>query len=100
MPPKRGKGIPKHLLEGRQRRIRKDGHLVYTKELKYDHGPLWAAEFGPPDHNGHRHLIQWMAFDPRYGPETQEQIDYFTDRGVDTSEWKVGERCKAKVTLV
>lgn len=100
MPPRRGKGIPRGLMEGRQRRIRKDGHLVYTTEYKYDPGPRFACEVQEPDENGHRQITHWMAFDPKYGPESQAQIDWFTDRGVDTSEWKVGESCKSKVTLV
>lgn len=60
----------------------------HHQPLEEDISPLFACEIK----NGI--ILTWMSFDPKYGPGSQTQIDWFTHQGYDTSEWKVGEPIK------
>jgi hypothetical protein len=53
----------------------------YIKPAEFDPNPLYAEKPG--------------AFDPRYGPDTQEQIDWHLRRGTPGAEgWEVGQPAK------
>lgn len=65
-----------------QKQIRKNGKLVWVNVAEFDPNPMFC-----PDRAG------W--FDPRYGPDTQEQIDYHVERGTPGADtWEVGEPAK------
>ena len=57
----------------------------YAQPLDFDPSPLYAVDLvdGVFEH--------WMAFDPRYGPENKEQIEWHVDHKTPGAElWEVG----------
>jgi hypothetical protein len=72
-----------------RKRIRQNGKLVWITPFEFDPSPLCAVEVRPDgtlDHSG--------AFDPRYGPSSEAQIEYHEQLGqLDTTEWEVGQPC-------
>jgi hypothetical protein len=79
-------------LADRERRII-DGKVVYVDTGSGDArtNPLYACEVGPPDEDGHRPVLNWMAFDPKYGPESVAQIEWHVAHGTPGAElWEVG----------
>lgn len=42
-------------------------------------------------------ILHWMAFDMRYGPENQAQIDWHLNNGTPgASRWEIGKPCKLR----
>lgn len=78
-------------------RIRKDGKLVYVTEAEYDHDPMLAVAVEYVEGPGGQKLgvVQnWMAFDPRYGPENEQQIEWHVAHGTPGAEkFEVGVPC-------
>jgi hypothetical protein len=79
-----------------RRAIRKDGKLVYTEATTFDPSPYYACEVTEvKDSDGNvlgKAVLNWMAFDPKYGPDDQEQIDWHIAHGTPgAAKWKVGE---------
>jgi hypothetical protein len=66
---------------------------VPVKPLDYDPDPLFAVDLIPgPD--GITYVNHGVAFDCRYGPESQEQIDWHIKNGTPNAErWEVGVPC-------
>ncbi len=63
----------------------------YTEPLKYDPNPLYASET-VYDSEGNGQVLHWMAFDPRYGPSSDSQIEWHIKRGTPGAElWEVGQ---------
>jgi len=63
----------------------RNGHVV--EELDYDPSPEFALDIDPQTGE----VKHWMSFDPRTGPESEAQINYFAAReypGAD--KWEVG----------
>lgn len=67
---------------------KKNNQVVKTWE--YDSDPAVALDVNPDTG-----VVQsWMAFDPKYGPETQEQIDWHVKRGTPgANTWDIGVPC-------
>lgn len=62
-----------------------------VKPWDFDPNPMYACDVDPE--TGEVHV--WMAFDPRYGPESQEQIDWHIKRQTPGSDtWEVGVPCE------
>jgi hypothetical protein len=58
----------------------------YRKPLEFDPSPLYAVERQADGTFSH-----WMAFDPKYGPASQAQIDWHIEHGTPGAEdWEVG----------
>lgn len=76
-------------------RIRKDGKLVYVSPADLDPDPILACEVEWRDlPSGSRIGVvhNWMAFDCRYGPDEQAQIDWHVKHGTRGAEsWEVGQ---------
>jgi hypothetical protein len=57
------------------------------KALEYDPSPEFAVEIRSDGTVSH-----FMAFDHRYGPESQDQIDFFKRRNYPGADkWEVGK---------
>lgn len=76
---------------------KRDGKLVYVDDDAGDAltNPEYACETTTVrDADGNvlgQAVLNWMAFQKRYGPETQEQIDWHIAHGTPGAEkWKVG----------
>lgn len=68
------------------------------QELEFDPSPEYALEIREDGSVAH-----FMSFDVRYGPESDDQIEYFKRRGYPGSDkWEVGKPVKeapAKLAL-
>lgn len=63
----------------------KKGTPIY--ELEQDPSPEYAVLVDPATGFVHH----WIAFDPRYGPESEKQIEWWRDHGYPGAEdWEVG----------
>lgn len=73
-----------------RQRIRKDGKTVYvdTGEGDARTNPEYSCDVEYVEVGGQRiGIVQnWMAFDPRYGPENQQQIDWHIAHGTPRAE--------------
>ena len=62
-----------------RQKVRKNGRMVWVEVAEYDPNPLYCPENS-------------AAFDPRYGPATEEQIEWHRKRGCPGAEtWEVGQ---------
>ena len=61
--------------------------------FKYDPNPLYACEVVPHPLDPEVGVVKtWMAFDPRYGPESERQIEWHRRAGTPgASSWEVGK---------
>lgn len=58
--------------------------------FKHDPSPEFACEVTKDGR-----IRSWMAFDPRYGPENEEQIEWHRRKGTPGAQnFKVGVPCK------
>lgn len=69
-----------------------------AKAVPADPNPLYACAvvYAPDDKDkkGVAVVKSWMAFDPRYGPETQEQLDWHIANEIPgANQWEVGKAC-------
>lgn len=61
-----------------------------SPELQYDPSPEYAVEVRSDGAVSH-----FMSFDPRYGPESDDQIAYFQRRNYPGSDsWEIGKSIK------
>lgn len=73
----------------KQRRPMREG------ELEFDPSPEWACVLVKDEGTGLGRVSSWVAFDPRYGPETEAQIEYWQRRGYPGADtWEVGKKVK------
>lgn len=63
--------------------------------FKFDPNPLYACQVVYDEETGIGMILDWMAFDPKYGPESQAQIDWHIAHDhPNASEWEVGKPAK------
>jgi hypothetical protein len=66
--------------------------LKQDPQFQFDPSPLFALEVTAEGRVRH-----WMAFDPAYGPESQDQIDWHVRAGTEGAQrWEVGQPVKVK----
>ena len=64
------------------KRIRSGGRVKYVQPAEFDPNPLYCPDLR-------------MAFDPKYGPVTEAQIEYHRKRKTPgAEEWEVGQPAK------
>lgn len=63
----------------------------YVEPLKADPNPVYACQVVRTT-DGEGQVLHWMAFDPRYGPSSESQIDWHVKHGTPGAElWEVGQ---------
>lgn len=64
------------------------------KRAVYDPNPIYAVDILKDEETGHGRVLTWMSFDPKYGPETEEQISWHQRHDTPGSDtWEVGIPC-------
>lgn len=66
------------------------------KAVDVDFNPLYASAVVYTGEPGKSVGVikSWMAFDPKYGPDSQEQIDWHIANSTPGAEqWEVGKPC-------
>lgn len=62
------------------------------KKVRFDYNPIYASAIVMDEETGHGFVSNWMAFDPKYGPESEKQIEWHRDHGTPGAEkWEVGK---------
>jgi hypothetical protein len=74
-------------------RIKVGGRWV--EPIAFDPNPLYACHIERglvPSNPGIGVVHSWMAFDPRYGPENEDQIEWHINHGTPGAEtWEIGK---------
>lgn len=76
-----------------RQRIRKNGRYAYVDTDAGDAhtNPLYSCEVLGKPGDEVRLVATWMAFDPKYGPESDKQIEWHVAHGTPGAEtWEVG----------
>jgi hypothetical protein len=80
-----------------RQRIKQDGKYVYVDTDTGDAttNPYFSCETTEvKDQDGNvlgKAVLNWMAFDPKYGPENEQQIEWHVAHGTPGAEkWEVG----------
>ena len=62
------------------------------KKARFDYNPIYAADVVTDEETGVGVISNWMAFDPKYGPESERQIEWHKEHGTPGAEkWEVGK---------
>lgn len=77
-------------------RVKVGGKWVEPLEFNPDPELACEVEYGlVPGYPKVGVIHSWMAFDARYGPEHQRQIDWHIENGTEGAEtWEVGKPAK------
>jgi hypothetical protein len=74
-------------------KVKQDGKMVWVDPDEGDArtNPMFSCEVLGKKGDEHRPVVNWMAFDPRYGPDTEAQIAWHIAHGTPGAEtWEVG----------
>ncbi len=71
-------------------RVPKRRYARIGEPFKFDGSPEFACQV-----TSEGRVLSWMAFDPRYGPESESQIEWHRKSGTPGADrWEVGKPCK------
>lgn len=64
------------------------------KEARFDPNPIFACRVVYDEETKIGHIVHDVAFDPKYGPDSQHQIDWHREMETPGAEtWEVGVPC-------